>query len=203
MAFLLHELSASVIVRALDELPIAAFLVSRDRRFRWLNHTATELLGPVVGRPFPRAVAPEDINAARNALARTFLGEPVSDLLLTLIDRSGNRARMRVASAGLRDGRQIKGVVGLAYASSPVSARARSPQNETGANHGLTPRQFEVLVLLSHGLDTTAIAFRLGVAEETARNHIRGLLRELNVHSRLQAVVCGYRLGILPLEDSE
>src|SRR5215218_1419131 len=62
---------------------------------------------------------------------------------------------------------------------------------------GLTPRQHEVLRLLSEGLETHDIARRLGIAEETARNHIRALLHATGAHSRLEAVVMGMRMGVL------
>ena len=66
----------------------------------------------------------------------------------------------------------------------------------------LTPRQLETLQLLGEGLETKGIAERLGVAEETARNHIRAVLRVLEVHSRLEAVVAGLRLGLLRPRES-
>jgi DNA-binding NarL/FixJ family response regulator len=61
----------------------------------------------------------------------------------------------------------------------------------------LTPRQYEVLGLLAHGESTSGIATRLGIAEETTRNHIRLLLQELDVHTRLEAVVVAFRNGWL------
>jgi DNA-binding NarL/FixJ family response regulator len=61
----------------------------------------------------------------------------------------------------------------------------------------LTPRQLEVLRLLADGLTTEQIAAKLGIAQETARNHIRLLLNELRVHSRLAAVVAAFRNGWL------
>jgi len=54
-----------------------------------------------------------------------------------------------------------------------------------------------VLRLLAEGLETPEIAKRLGVAEETARNHIRALLRATGAHSRLEAVLMGMRLGMV------
>jgi DNA-binding CsgD family transcriptional regulator len=54
-----------------------------------------------------------------------------------------------------------------------------------------------VLELLSQGLSTAEIAARLGIAPETTRNHIRMLLSELGVHSRLEAVVLAFRNGWL------
>ena len=50
---------------------------------------------------------------------------------------------------------------------------------------------------VGHSSCTEAIASRLGVAVETARNHIRAVLRELGVHSRLEAVVAGRERGLL------
>jgi DNA-binding CsgD family transcriptional regulator len=61
----------------------------------------------------------------------------------------------------------------------------------------LTPRQREVLVLLGEGLSTAAIAARLGLSKETVRNHVRAVLQELAVHSRLEAVVEARRRGLL------
>jgi two-component system nitrate/nitrite response regulator NarL len=68
---------------------------------------------------------------------------------------------------------------------------------EPGEKGELTPRQEEVLRLLGEGLSTEAIAGRLGIAVETSRNHIRAVLRGLNVHSRLEAVVAGRKRGLL------
>lgn len=52
----------------------------------------------------------------------------------------------------------------------------------------LTPREREVLTLLSEGLDGPAIAERLFVSQPTVRNHIQHVLNKLGVHSRAEAV---------------
>lgn len=52
----------------------------------------------------------------------------------------------------------------------------------------LTPREREVLTLLSEGLDGPAIAARLFVSQTTVRNHIQHILSKLGVHSRAEAV---------------
>ena len=57
----------------------------------------------------------------------------------------------------------------------------------------LTPRQSEVLRLLEHGRTTDQIAERLHLSPETVRNHIRAVLRALDVHSRLEAVAVARR----------
>jgi DNA-binding CsgD family transcriptional regulator len=53
------------------------------------------------------------------------------------------------------------------------------------------------LRLLAAGYSTQETAERLGVAAETARNHIRAILRRLEVHTRLEAVVAARRHGLL------
>jgi len=52
----------------------------------------------------------------------------------------------------------------------------------------LSPRQRDVLVLMSDGVRVKEIAVRLGLSETTVRNHIRLLLRRLECHSQLEAV---------------
>lgn len=52
----------------------------------------------------------------------------------------------------------------------------------------LTPRQIEVLRLLSEGLDGPSIADRLYLSTATVRNHVQHILRKLGVHSRVEAV---------------
>jgi len=54
-----------------------------------------------------------------------------------------------------------------------------------------------VLELLAHGRSTAEIAQALQISEQTVRNHIRHLLAELNVRTRLEAVVTAFRNGWL------
>lgn len=61
----------------------------------------------------------------------------------------------------------------------------------------LTEREREVLLLLADGLGTRDIAQSLSISTSTARNHIRNVLRKLQVHSRLEAVVRAYREGLV------
>jgi PAS domain S-box-containing protein len=61
----------------------------------------------------------------------------------------------------------------------------------------LTNRELEALSLLAQGFSTDRIARSLFISPSTARNHIRNILQKLQVHSRLEAVVQAYKLGLV------
>jgi len=52
---------------------------------------------------------------------------------------------------------------------------------------GLTPREREVITLLSDGLSNAEIARTLYISEKTASVHVSNILRKLGVTSRIQA----------------
>ena len=183
------------VTHALEEVTVPAYVIDRDGRIRWLNRGAIDIVGNRVGQPFSRVVAPEDLHLARAQLAKKLIGEAAStEFDLTVVGRDKRRVKVRVSSVPLTEAGEIVGIFGLASPTS--SARDSVPGPAPGAPE-LTARQYETLALLADGLGTAEIARHLGVADETARNHIRGLIRELGVHSRLEAVVRAYRLGLL------
>ena len=60
-----------------------------------------------------------------------------------------------------------------------------------------TSRELDVLHLLSEGLDTAAMAHRLGIASHTVEWHVRHVLEKLGVHSKLQAVIKAARYDLI------
>jgi DNA-binding NarL/FixJ family response regulator len=60
----------------------------------------------------------------------------------------------------------------------------------------LTPREREVLALLAAGGGNRDIADALYLSPETARTHVRNLLRKLGVHSRADAARLALRSGL-------
>lgn len=61
----------------------------------------------------------------------------------------------------------------------------------------LSPRELEVLRLVSLGTGTARIADELGISPHTVRNHVRNLREKLGADSKLAAVLAALRLGIL------
>ncbi|WP_245860822.1 helix-turn-helix transcriptional regulator [Candidatus Chloroploca asiatica] len=63
----------------------------------------------------------------------------------------------------------------------------------------LTPRETEVLSLLSQGLPNKQIALRLQISEHTVKFHIGSIFTKLGATSRTEAVSIGARQGLLTL----
>lgn len=61
----------------------------------------------------------------------------------------------------------------------------------------LTAREQETLLLLADGVGTDEISARLGVARNTARNHVQRVLDKLGARSKLEAVSIARREGLL------
>ena len=61
----------------------------------------------------------------------------------------------------------------------------------------LSPREIEVLQLISEGLVNREIGRMLFLSEETVKSHVRHLLAKLNARSRAHAVAVGFRRGLL------
>ncbi len=79
----------------------------------------------------------------------------------------------------------------------------RPPQSETLPELGepivehLTPREIEVLQLLSAGLGNKEIASRLNISEHTAKFHVASIMGKLGAATRTEAVTLGIRHGLV------
>ena len=80
----------------------------------------------------------------------------------------------------------------------PVRHSLRYP----ALDHLLTPREREVLARLVRGESTTGMARSMGVRLSTTRTHIDSVLIKLGVHSRLEAVACAVREGLVDIRGS-
>lgn len=77
--------------------------------------------------------------------------------------------------------------------------RPRAEAMAQAAPGDFTPREREVLALLSEGLPNRAIAERLGISRHTVKFHVNALLQKLGVLGRTEAVVRAARLGLVVL----
>jgi DNA-binding CsgD family transcriptional regulator len=63
---------------------------------------------------------------------------------------------------------------------------------------GITPREHEILGLIAEGLSNREIGERLFVSENTVKTHSSRLFEKLGVNRRVQAVLRGRELGLIP-----
>ena len=62
----------------------------------------------------------------------------------------------------------------------------------------LTPRESQIIGMLAQGESNKSIARTLGLAESTVKIHVQGILRKLNITSRVQAAVYAVEHGLMP-----
>ena len=61
----------------------------------------------------------------------------------------------------------------------------------------LTVRQREILQMLADGMQTEAVARKLGLSTETVRTHTKRILAKLHADTRTQAVAIAIRTGLI------
>ena len=66
----------------------------------------------------------------------------------------------------------------------------------------LTNRQMEILELIIEGLSNKQIAMRLGISQQTVKNHVTSILAKLNRSDRTQAAIYALRHGWIRLPDA-
>jgi DNA-binding CsgD family transcriptional regulator len=176
---------------ALEVVRVPAVLLDAEGRIRWLNRSAIDLFGEKRGQRYTDAIAPADTRRAREEFARKILGGPTTDFRIGITGAKGETIPVEVSSVGLSSGECVVGVFGLLK---PIDREARARPLRF---RELTPRQYEVLRHLGEGCSTRDIAAEMGISEETVRNHVRGILKVLRAHSRLEAVAIAHAEGLL------
>jgi two-component system, NarL family, response regulator DevR len=79
-----------------------------------------------------------------------------------------------------------------------VLARHRVSAREVQLLDSLTPREREILALMTRGADNRAMAGELHISYATVRTHVRSILAKLGVRSQLEAVAKAIRWGSGP-----
>jgi DNA-binding NarL/FixJ family response regulator len=75
-----------------------------------------------------------------------------------------------------------------------------SPEDTTFSP--LTHREMEILQLIIEGLSNKGIAVRLGISQQTVKNHVTSILAKLNRADRTQAAIYALRHGWVRLPEA-
>lgn len=79
----------------------------------------------------------------------------------------------------------------------PMLPAIEAKLSEHSSRPRLTPREVEVIKLVSEGFRNREIAAMLGISEETAQVHLRNIFQKLGTRDRTAAVQVALRRGIL------
>ena len=190
-------LNSAVLADALGALEAPAYVLDCEGVIRWQNRHSVEALGETLGTKFTRFIPPEQLHRVRTEFAKKIIGAvDATTQQLTADSPKHGRIAMEVRSSPLRVDGRVVGILAIVWQYTPRTTETSDVAASLRLDP-LTPRQHEVLRLLHRGASTRDIATTLGIADETARNHIRSLLRKLGVHSRLEAVAVASEAGIL------
>ena len=118
----------------------------------------------------------EDIHRALTAGATTYLlKDTLSDDLIRFV---------REVHAGRR----------------PIRPDVKARLDERATQPTLTPREVQVMELVSEGKRNKEIAVRLGISEETVQVHLKNIFAKLKVGERTAAVNVAIRRGIVHIK---
>ncbi len=108
------------------------------------------------------------------------------------------------------DTEEINQLVNLfrSFAIQWLQRNGRSSANEAPLGTGqrikrptfaLTPREMQILTMVAEGCFNKEIASRLGLSEQTVKNHMTAIMLKLNAGSRTEAISIALRYGLISL----
>ena len=175
------------LAKQLDDLEPDVLLVETSAEAR--QAFVDEMAGEEIFRGYPvvvlaQSMPPGWVSEALRAGVRAVLPSEVSAEQL--------RAALEAAAVGLVvvHPSEVSAVL-------PAPAALSSPVRELP--EPLTPREREVLQMISAGLGNKEIAGRLSISDHTVKFHVASILGKLGASSRTEAVSIGIRHGLVLL----
>ena len=201
-----------MLTRAAD----GVFIMTADGRIAFWNRAAGRILGysscEVVGRRCCDFLHAWDERGRRLGcrgchvirLARKGAAVQTFDALVR--HKAGRRLRIDISTLVAPDGGRAGDplTVHLFHGATPprdfpghAGKPKPGPAPAASGPRVLTPRETEVVQLLTVGATSRAVAKRLNVSTATVRNHVQHILVKLGVHSRLEVVAYVLRHHLL------
>lgn len=137
--------------------------------------------------------------AAPGARVLVLTGEGTPAMAADVAEAGGSGLILKVGNLGeLQEGVRLVAAGDVAYSKGLLGgALDRLAGRAADPGAALTPRERETLHLLGDGLGPAEISHKLGVALNTARNHVQRVLEKLGARSQLEAVAVARREGLL------
>ena len=143
-----------------------------------------------------RTISAECASARRRANSRACAASSTSRGVITANSEiSGTRNSMPSLNQ--------RGVTRFGWPAAQLNARtleAAARLADRMIRPSLTPRELDVLRLVSRGRTNKEMAVAMFISEETVKSHMKGLFQKLGVHDRAEAVGIALQRGLLRLE---
>lgn len=188
---------AEIDLRFVDALGVPASAHDLDGRLVYVNEPGVRASGrtraELLESNFRDSLTAETRPLVETQFRRVVQEGALVDVQSAFVDGAGERRAVRALYVPLRADDEIVGVLILAF---DANESSRDPGRFRDVPR-ISARQLEILELVSSGLTTNEIADHLSLAPATVRNHLRNLLRQLDAHSRVEAIVAAQRVGLL------
>jgi non-specific serine/threonine protein kinase len=137
-------------------------------------------IGVAAGGAVNKPITPDQLSALRSSHQelRAEARELMARLRASVFEMRSHRTRLRSDTGAAPGG--LLGGNGRSLPPGPAAVHLH-------AEHGMTPREIEVALLLIEGCSNRTVASRLGISPHTARHHTQRVLAKLGVHSRAEA----------------
>jgi DNA-binding NarL/FixJ family response regulator len=119
--------------------------------------------------------------------------------LAGLVEREAGPERLSAALGSLAHGESGYDPDQERAALRQLGRVARQAREYSDVAASITPRELEVLGLISEGLSTRQVASRLNLSPKTVETHIAKLYRKLGARTRVQALSRAVALGLIDL----
>jgi DNA-binding NarL/FixJ family response regulator len=150
---------------------------------------------------------------------RTLRGEGLELPVLALTDRTDGAAVLHALRVGVRgylgkthELRDIADAIRRVSSGEKVIAPeleraamialgrlARRAREGSEVSERLSPREWEILLLMSDGLTMRQVARKLSISQRTVETHVAKLYRKLGARTRMQAIARASSLGLIDL----
>lgn len=202
----------------LAETADGAFALDRDARILLWNQAAERITGraaaDVIGSPCCEVMQGRDLSGNTICVpgchiqAMSMRGALPSSYDLLIEHASGKRLWLNISTILVHnDNGELNASVHLfrdvttrreleAHLKQALGQELQNVDAPPDTLAALTPREREVLKLITQGLPAHAISNRLSISRATVRNHTQNILNKLGVHSKLAAVAVANRHGL-------
>ena len=192
---------------AFDAAAIGMGLLALNGRWLKVNASLCNLVGysaeELLTMNFQQLTHPDDLEPDLELSRRLLAGEfPTYQMEKRYIHKDGHTVWIHLSTSLVRDADRapaysVAQVIDISDRKQAELGRAVATTQAPAGMPPLSPRERQVLTLLTDGQTSAEAAATLGIGEETVQTHVRRAMTKLSARTRTQAVAIALRYGLL------